>query len=250
VSNLTLTFVVRIIFSTIIPVFGLLFLDWDWRQILIVYWLECFTFGVSELVNIKKQRGKLTENAIFFFGLYVASMISLGFPIFLGMISPNIGEGGSTFNGQTTTYTSEYDSYMMSLPPINMAPIFMTWLIASIISIITISSRITKSAKYEHSSNLSIDYSPLNATGWKGCGVEYCRIKLPHEHVVDDPEDAVFTRFFVRIAVLMVALFGGAFLMMLNNLHSAVVLFLIGFHFLYDTGTFLTGHFRERKEKN
>jgi len=42
----------QILAYSVIPLLGILFLNWDWRQIIVLYWLENITVGIITLINI------------------------------------------------------------------------------------------------------------------------------------------------------------------------------------------------------
>lgn len=47
-----LTKLLQIGIYTVIPLVGILFLDWDWRQVLILYWLENIAIGIATIIRI------------------------------------------------------------------------------------------------------------------------------------------------------------------------------------------------------
>lgn len=43
---------IQYIIYTVVPLIGIIFWGWDWRGVLILYWLENITVGVGTLINI------------------------------------------------------------------------------------------------------------------------------------------------------------------------------------------------------
>ena len=45
-------FISQIFFFTLLPIIGILFLDWDWRQIIVLYYLEIISLAIATVIRI------------------------------------------------------------------------------------------------------------------------------------------------------------------------------------------------------
>ena len=54
-----LTFILQIIIYSVLPLLGVLFLGWDWKQILILFWLENITVGLMAIVAMARTNDAL-----------------------------------------------------------------------------------------------------------------------------------------------------------------------------------------------
>lgn len=50
-----LTFIVQIIIYSLLPLLGVFFFGWDWRQILILFWLENITIGIKAIIGMARS---------------------------------------------------------------------------------------------------------------------------------------------------------------------------------------------------
>ncbi|HEX7483536.1 MAG TPA: DUF6498-containing protein [Candidatus Saccharimonadales bacterium] len=54
-----LTFILQIVIYSVLPLLGVLFLGWDWKQILILFWLENITVGLMAIVAMARTNDAL-----------------------------------------------------------------------------------------------------------------------------------------------------------------------------------------------
>jgi len=51
------TFLIQLLIYSLLPLFGILFLGWDWKEIIILYWLENITLGVKTVIGMIRSKG-------------------------------------------------------------------------------------------------------------------------------------------------------------------------------------------------
>lgn len=54
------TFLLSLIAYVFIPILGIWFFNWDWRYLLILYWLENITLGVTTVTSIRRTTNEET----------------------------------------------------------------------------------------------------------------------------------------------------------------------------------------------
>jgi hypothetical protein len=147
------TALVGIIIANTIPILGILFAGWDWREILIFYWLGNITVGVLLVINlirapslsavytelgkptvsgapIPEIRGNMTTinaNQTLFMKIFVIGFFCFHYGMFTlvhGVFVFAITAGTYTIDG---IQTSNAD-----LAPLNIAQILLFWIIASV----------------------------------------------------------------------------------------------------------------------
>lgn len=53
---------VQIGLYTIIPVLGMLFFNWDWRQVIVLYWFENISLGIIALTNLIRSNFNIADS--------------------------------------------------------------------------------------------------------------------------------------------------------------------------------------------
>ena len=125
----------------VVPIVGILLLDWDWRSIILLYWLENVTVGVRNVISMIRSKtqpephvsgftvngvaptGKAAKPALILFftahyGIFTAVHGVFVMLIVFGGLLTGFGRGGP------------------APEPINFGQILILWIIASIVQIV------------------------------------------------------------------------------------------------------------------
>lgn len=105
----------------VVPILGLLLWGWDWRAIVILYWLENLTVGVTTLISVARTRDLTSVLRVVVFAFnYFAFWVGHG--IFVLILTVGGGFGGDS-----------------DRTPIGWGTILLSWAVASIVQVVVAS---------------------------------------------------------------------------------------------------------------
>lgn len=189
-----------LIVYVVVPVVGILWFDWDWRSIILLYWLENVTMGLRNVIamarsqtmpepgtseitiNGIKQSGKAAKPALIIFFILHYGIFTTVHGVFVMVII-----FGGLFTG--------FGRGMPAAEPINFGQILILWVIASVVQVV----------------------------------FEFMR---PRDSLPSP--GAMFMSPYARIFVLHITIIGGAWIITAFNWPPIAAILLVALHFVAD----------------
>jgi len=136
-----LSFIVQIAIYSLFPLAGLLFFGWDWRQILILFWLENITVGIKTVIGMARtnsspsavtspEGGEQTGpiNQVAKLGSIVFFVVHYGMFTFV--------HGIFVFALVSGVFLTEVSQ--QSSAPVDMVMVYVLWTIVSLVQIVSL----------------------------------------------------------------------------------------------------------------
>ncbi|MEO5950203.1 MAG: DUF6498-containing protein [Candidatus Saccharimonadales bacterium] len=196
-----LNLIVQVVAYSVLPLIGVLFLGWDWRQILILYWFENITIGIKAVIGMARSKSTLSDIIPSSPGVELGTT---GQVIKIGMIAFFIFHYGTftavhgIFVFLLTSGAFSISSSLNHEVTLNIFGLFILWAVSSIVQLLR-----------------ELSQPPLALSMKKQ-----------------------FTEPYKRIIPLHIAIILGAFAMSILNLPSGSVIVLIALKLFFDIKSF------------
>jgi hypothetical protein len=132
---LSFSLLVQLLIYSLLPIIGIFFFNWDWREILILFWLENITIGTKAIIGM--ARSKSESNEITSFAASAGVPVN---PIFIkfGQIAYFIVHYGIfTLVHGVLLFTATSGNFLgQTASPVEISSLLNIWILASIVQIV------------------------------------------------------------------------------------------------------------------